>query len=674
MRFKLTSFLLIGFFLLQSPLFAQKAPIKWGKVSEEDLKMTVYEQDSAASAVILCDYGTVQFDLRGDDFQTEFEHHKRIKILKEGGYRQADIEIPYYKELESVIGLKAQVILPDGKKLEVSKKDIFTEEVTENWSMKKIAFPGIVPGAIIEYKYKINSERLFELREWYFEYDIPVRWSEFRTSIPEWYDYLVLNQGTIQLNKEYDHADQTFAIRVNQRIEGGIAQGKAVRSGIQQLSVRVNKVRYTLENIPALYPEGYITTMDDYRTRLRFQLQAVQFPNSTREPVLSTWPKLAERLTESSSFGLQYLKKRNFKSAWKEVQSQLGNYSSEKEKVNFLYQFVIKNIKWNDLYSMYVQTSLNDCYKKKQGYSGELNLMLLGLLKEAGITAYPILISTRGNGKVVQIYPIVDQFNHVIVYASVDGKEILMDASDPHRPMNYLKINALNSSGWLVDAKNPQWVNIVPQKGSETMFSIFTLDEEGTLQGDMKVRYEGYSAITERGVAEKSKKGEHWKKELTALYPDANLVEIKYEGLENVEKPLTAILKLELPEVGQVSGDFIYLNPTVYTGFDENPFKIENRTYPVDIPYPIGERNIVNIEIPEGYLVEELPEAAKIALPGKAGSFQYVVSQKDNTIQLVSRIRVDKVRFEPEEYTAIRSFFEMIIEKQSEQIILKKKT
>ena len=36
---------------------AENLPVKFGKVSEAELKMKVYDKDTSASAVILCDYG-----------------------------------------------------------------------------------------------------------------------------------------------------------------------------------------------------------------------------------------------------------------------------------------------------------------------------------------------------------------------------------------------------------------------------------------------------------------------------------------------------------------------------------------------------------------------------------------------------------------------------------------
>jgi hypothetical protein len=74
------SFLFFSFITYANP------PIKFGKVSEEELLMTVYEHDSSAPAVVLCDYGF--FNLR--DYM--FTRIVRIKILnKEGLYLANDI-------------------------------------------------------------------------------------------------------------------------------------------------------------------------------------------------------------------------------------------------------------------------------------------------------------------------------------------------------------------------------------------------------------------------------------------------------------------------------------------------------------------------------------------------------------------------------------------------------
>ena len=83
MRFsKQLSFCFLLSFLV-TVLHGQKPPIKWGKISKEDLAMTVYEPDPEAAAVVLCNFASLTFEYaEGKGLVYRFAHHKRIKILK----------------------------------------------------------------------------------------------------------------------------------------------------------------------------------------------------------------------------------------------------------------------------------------------------------------------------------------------------------------------------------------------------------------------------------------------------------------------------------------------------------------------------------------------------------------------------------------------------------------
>ncbi|MEM1320257.1 MAG: DUF3857 domain-containing protein [Bacteroidota bacterium] len=658
---------LILLLLLATATTAQKAPIKWGKVDGEDLRMTVYEPDSSADAVILCDFGDLEFDFGNDgDIRYKFVHHRRIKILKQSGFDNGDISIPYYSKnkFEELMDIKVQIFSPDGEKQKVGKDHMFEEEINEYWTAKKISVPNIQEGSIIEYRYQILSEGIFELREWFFEQDIPVRWSEYRVAIPEWYRYVSLNQGVNKMKVENKEANATLTIPV-----------PTGNYGTRRTTVNtvVRKARYTMEHAPALEEEAYITTMDDYRTRVRFQLQAIAFPNSPIKPILTDWGKVADDLLEDSNFGQQFLKRKNYKKVWEAVEGEVAQLEGPKERVEFLYNFVTNSMEWDGYYSRWVRKSLNDCYEKKTGRSGELNLMLLALLKQSNIEAYPVLISTRDHGRMFELYPILDQFNHVLLYLELDGKPTFLDAASPYRPINYPRVDALNSKGWVLIKDNPQWISIIPPSGSDTFVFDVSVDEEGGVNGNIKCKHEGYSAFSERSEYSDDQSGSFWKKRLEERFPDISLQNVSFKEFEDINSNFIAEMDCKIPDCAQVSGDFMYFSPVIHTNFEENPFKAQKRDYPVDIPYPFKEQLVFNLKIPEGYKVEELPTSAKVSLPNKGGVFQYFISEKENSVQVVSRIRVNQLHFEPAEYLSIKNFFDMILEKQAEQIILKKK-
>jgi hypothetical protein len=659
MRFILISCL--AFLLAPAHLFGQKDPMKFGKVPAEDLAMRIYESDTSAAAVVLGDFGEVKFHFKENDVGYLFHRHRRIKILKRSGFDQGDIVIPFYskKRLEDVKNIKALVISPDGQVTDVSKREIFEEQVNDYWSRVRFTIPNLAEGCVIEYQYNIVSTAIFQLPEWYFQEEIPIRWSELRVEIPEWYDYTFIRQG-----RPLDVAEQNVTTE-NFYVSGGFSS-----SG--NISAKVSKNRYVMKDVPALKEESFITTMDDYYARIRFQLSSIRYPNAPLKQIMSTWPDVAKELWEDEKFGGQLKRKRNYDNAWSAALPAVQNAGTPEEKCQALYDFVLSNVNLEEGRGVFVRNSLNDCFAKKKAKSHEINLLLVALLREAGIEAHPVLVSNRDHGRALPLYPLMDQFDNVLALAVMGETRLLLDATDPHRPMGYPDMNALNSAGWAAIEGNPQWIDIVPPSGSDTYLLTFALSEEGSLDGSITMSSSGYSAVSEREQIKESPSGEFFKKRISERFPDARVDSMNFDGSDIHAKAFKAVAACQLPAMAQVSGDFIYLAPAVMSSFTKNPFKLEQRTYPVDMPYPFQERIVLNLALPEGYVVEELPEPVRMAMPDNAGSFHFQMSQRDNSLQLISTLQVNRLRYEPEQYLALRNFFGLVEEKMGEQVVLKR--
>ncbi|MNL83774.1 hypothetical protein D3C87_2115090 [compost metagenome] len=61
-------------------------------------------------------------------------------------------------------------------------------------------------------------------------------------------------------------------------------------------------------------------------------------------------------------------------------------------------------------------------------------------------------------------------------------------------------------------------------------------------------------------------------------------------------------------------------------------------------------------------------------LPDKGGKFSYQVRQTGNVIQVNSMIQVSRTRFSPEEYGHLKEFFERVVQKHAQPLVIKKKS
>ena len=112
--------------------------------------------------------------------------------------------------------------------------------------------------------------------------------------------------------------------------------------------------------------------------------------------------------------------------------------NDNQEKINAIHNFVRQNIAWDGTSRKSLDGSLKKALENKKGSSAEINLLLGSLLEKAGLTVFPVLISTRDHGFVRESIPVTSQFNYMVCLVESEGKQILLDATDKLLPPEVL--------------------------------------------------------------------------------------------------------------------------------------------------------------------------------------------------------------------------------------------
>ena len=640
----------------QSIVLAQNRIMRWGDVPMLDLQSTSYEKDPSANALILGDLGKITIYSSNTGYEYSLNRHKRIKIFNKKGFEHADIIIPFYSRngIEIIKNVRAQIISPSGKKYVLTKKETFEEKYNEFYSLVKFTFPNLEEGAVIEYQYTLISKNVTQLDTWYFHNELPTRYSELKVTVGTGFSYITLFEGAETMDK-------------TQKPDGTTV----LKSGDSEMRIRSGY--YLMRDAPAIKEEGFMTTINDYRARIRFQLQEVNYPDGTKQSFLSTWGEVAEDMMKDQEFGAQFKKKRNFKRILEEIEPKLTNVADREEKIEQIYDFIASKMAWNGRHGIFVKKSLDEAFEKKSGSAVELNLMFLALLNYFDIEALPVLTSTRDHGKLILDYPIMDQFNHVMVLiTNEEGKGgRLADIPSQIRPLGLPEINSLNYFGWLVRVGAPEWISIKAPLGTDAFHTKIELQEEG-VQCAMTARFSNYNAISERSKYFEAPDGEYWKSRLSERLPEVQIDSFGVRNSTEVKRSFVNTMRFSADAVALQNGDYIYLSPILYSNFSENPFKLDERFYPVDFPYPFEELYTTTILIPEGYNVEELPENKSYDLGNNKGSFKYSVEQKEKSIILKSQIKIQNLKVLPKQYSALKNMFDIMLEKHNEQIVLRK--
>jgi hypothetical protein len=663
MSFFVSRFLILGKTVLLMAIFTQfsaaafgqsfKKPMTLGKVPNTDLQMMIYEPDTSAAAVVLCDFGKMTVEYFNPEYKCRYYRHRRIKILKESGFDYADVELEYLSinKRQQMSRIKANIFSPDGTVYSLNKKDFF-EEKNEFSTTVKFTFPNVQVGSVIEYEYTVVDDYITQLSRWYFQEDIPVRWNELQFNFDSKLSYTYIFYSNPGMEKREDGA-VTY-------LEGEAGE-MVLRDG-----------QFIMKNTVAMKEEPHITTMKDYLSSITFQLDSYLDGYKMVQQILSSWTEIVKDLENHPYYGVQYLRKKFTKEANEALQPSLVGLTSEEEKVQAIYNFIAENVEWNGGYSDFASKDLSKIWEEKKGYSADLNFMFISLLRQNGFEAYPLMTSTRDHGKMYEKYPILSQFDHTMVWAKIDGKDRILDVPTKTRPMRLPTVLALNNRGVVIKSPEAFWVDVDAKMGTDAFVYEVTLDAEGTLSGTVDTKYTGYNALPERRAYAERQDGQHW----TERFEDFSEVAVELletQDLENINEPFREKLKLTIPEAAIVAGDFIYFSPIVYSNFKENNLKLEKRFFPVDMAYPIQEQMVVKLTIPEGYAIEELPEVTNLALPRNAGKFRYAVNKKDQkTIQLIATFKLNQYQFTPTEYPNLREMFDLVAEKYGEQIVLKK--
>jgi len=502
--------------LFTLPAIAGKSdryPIRWNNITSAEFKVMPIGRDSAAPAIVLCDFGNIEVTNR-----TFYSRHTRIRILNNDGLLYATVEIPYQTrdKHDEFTEIKARtLVMQNGKILsyKVPASQMERIIINDRWSKLKFTFPKVAPGAIIEYEYTLASLDFENLDTWYFQCEIPTILSELRFDVPEPYTYLVTYENNRTLapdeaeaygyklqwmfdtrprqrridlarNNEllYATAENRFKVwALNDRrktITMRNLPGLAYVPGNQPLTDFYPRVTFDLfessGNLPRSFRPLLLTTADDYDTRGEWQLMrdANAIPGYIHYR-MKTWSQFNESLLEQDRFG-KYLVKN---AGGSNLIDSIAHRSQDPEvRLASIYAYVVRNFKWNGEFSMYASQSFDDFIRQQRGSSAEINLLLVNLLQRAGIKADPLLVRTNDLGAPETMYPIRHQFNHVIAVAEIYGTQLLLDATSGTTDVRKLNKKDIGTLGWIVSETNAGWIDIFSPKGNQPITeSLFNL-------------------------------------------------------------------------------------------------------------------------------------------------------------------------------------------------------
>ncbi|MBI9035506.1 MAG: DUF3857 domain-containing protein [Bacteroidales bacterium] len=658
--------LVIATLLMSISSIGQKLPFKYGKVTMEELQMSSCEFHPEAYSMYLYKYGDIEFKYTNEKgWQYVYSVIIRKKIFNKLDADAGNMKIRIYnpengRNIEKVTSLNAVTFnLENGKvvKTKLSRKDQYEKRLNDKWSEFSFAMPDVKEGSVLDIKYEIVSDFLFNLQTWKFQEDIPVGYSEFRYCIPQYFNYQVGIVGNvIPVESQQENFMETFTYEWKSMPKAG----GVVQKGTNTMESMSLKRRFVSLNIPPVEDEPYMNNKCDIPSRIVFQLMSIIMPNKPLEVIAGNYDKFNNELMDMNSFG-ERLKKGNFSKKWKE--SVMGEDALE--KAISIYQLVQNHFTWDGYNSFLSSDAGSTAFNKGEGNVAAINLSFIAALREYNINAYPVILSTRGHGTVNPVYPSFDEFNYVIAYIRIGDNYYLADATTQNQ-FGVLPVRCLNGNGRIISESGGEWVSLKNQAEHNSNVMIQMNFQEDELSCVVNSKQLGYAAAEVDGTYKKQG-SESFVSEFVEDFSEWNIENFNYDSLNNTNQ-VKISFKMKQEHNAE---DIIYLQPLSYGASKKNPFTRETRFSLIDFPYKTKERVYSIITIPQGYTAE-LPETSVIQLPEKAGVFKYVVSQNGNSVSILSDLQINKTEFSAEEYGYLKQFLDMVAEKNNQIVVLKK--
>jgi len=615
------------------------------KFNDADLSKQKSTLDENAPAEIL--YKSQHFMIDASTGNLHKKAFYRVKIYdKDKAEDWLNLEIPLYKNGSSeeklnkikafTYNLENGVVVP----IKVEKSSKYKSKESKYLTINKFAFPNVKNGSVIEYQYEVISPFLFAIPEVLIEGDTPSMYTE----------YVLDNPLNISYNINYT---------------GSLAPKYRIVEDRNLYGTQYRTYRFGYENLKGFKAEKFVKNDRNYRTKLSAELNSTNF--SQLKLYSSSWEQIKDRLYENEDFGGEL---KRSKLAKENMPAGISNLKNDTEKADAIFNYVKNTFTWNNDRGIYTEDGIKKLLETKTGNAAEINLFLVMMLREAGIKADPVLISTVNNGLINLTSPNVSNMNFVIVATETKDGLHIYDATAKQSSMDQLPPRDWNNFGILLTKDKVKQIQMVNAKPSFTYLTANAkINEDGSISGTYSDKDTGtYAMFAKESYDDNSDKYKKQYKENFAI----DFTGIDSKVLESGDFEST--MKFSSDNLIDRVGKKMIINPMLFLNKNSNEFdQTEERKYTIDFISPYTRVKKVVLEIPEGYTIEELPKSKKIVTEDKEIAYSYVIEQKGNTLEIISTTTVGSADYPKEYYPAFKQIWGVASKSENQVISLVKK-
>ena len=642
-------FLLIGVFIACISFAIPGWAVGFQPVNPDELKMASEPKAPGAPAIIL--YHEVNRDDRGRTAHEDV--YFRIKILTEEGRKNADIEIPFFKDQGSVVNIHARTIEPDGSIVPFTGK-AFDKSIVRARGVKYLAktftLPDVRVGSILEYYYTTDlSENFVFDSRWILSNELFTKNAKFSLR-PYTSDYSLIhvrwiwNQlpaGTTPPSEGPDHV-----------------------------------VSMTASDIAAFQTEDYMPPENELKSRVDF----IYSDDFVENDVDKYWKKFGKKRNDQLE---SFIGKR--KAVEQAVATIVSANDSPEIKLQKIYARVqqIRNTSYEVAKTEQEQKrskekepdNVETIWKKQYADGWQLTWLFLGLAREAGFDASGVWLADRRNYFFYKQTMDGRRMDANVVMVKLNSKDVFFDPGAAFTPFGMLPWAETAVTGLKLDKDGGSWVQTSLPESAESGIqrkAELKMSDTGDLEGKLTVTYRGLEAAqrrVEERLADDTERKRVLEDAVKESIPAACEVELTNQpDWKSSSPPLVAEYTLKIPGWVSGAGKRALLPVGLFAAPEKHLFDHTDRVHPIYFEYPFQRSDDVSIDMPLGWQISTVPEPQKL----DAKAITYVLEAKNDkgSLHLSRVLNVDVLFLPPNTYANLRKIFQIVRTGDEQQVIL----
>jgi transglutaminase-like putative cysteine protease len=587
---------------------------------------------------------SVRFDQRSSGIVMLTDHLIRILVLSDDPIDRAEagmIGIPFYffDDIERITGFEARVHQPDGAFRIVGADDARIVQLNSRYSIMEVEMPDVEKETIIEYKYTLERRYIEELPDFYFSHRAPVREASLWLKNEDFLRYDVIEENISGFEFSYEeHRVDTSSIPMvftYERPDPVFVQ------------------HWSASDIPGIEASSYISSLDDIRGKLKFQISEFGLP---RQPLENSWEFVAAQIHRNVG-------------PWQVPEAHPGlielgdslyhDVKPEEARMDSIFRYVNSRVQFNGDYAVFAEGDLAPVLEGQPSDQAQINMVLFTLLRGAGIEARPLYISGREFGRINKSFPSLYQFNRMLVAAGGSEKPRIMDASYEYSLPGLIPVDAYNEQGMALGKSEFEWLDITPEQ-SRFYLDVelnASLTEEGDLHGTIRGITDGYPAREIRRDADRGVSSEEIAREtFFEVYPDAELSGSRVESGEGDRNRMIVEADFSIPHYSVTFSDGMEFRPMVVGYLFGNPFEESERRVPVTLDAPEYVSIRYSVQLPEQFESDADEGAFSTQLRGASLNEEYRADGR--SLEYRFDVDISRREFSPDEYLQLRRIYE----------------